>query len=290
MAISRYFERAMRRNENIELITTGPFTSTWIPWMGGMNLPAKYAIEPDIPLPFPPNVERVNYDLVRAQLPADWKPDIVLSIDAGINWVGKPFEGYVATIATDPHVLDYDHARKLGKLFNMQLFYSQKDDEYLPYAYDPSCHYPEPETEKEHDAVLIGLQYENRLQWAEELRKHGISVFSTNGPAFDEYRHIMNQSRIGLTWSSMQDLIARFFETPAMKLPMVANKVPDAHIYLKEGTEYLSFSNLGEATEAVKYLIANPELAQEIAERGYEAIKTHTYDNRIKQLLFSCGF
>lgn len=290
MSISRYFEKALRRNKHIDLLTTGPFTGPWIPWMGGMDLPMKYATSPDIPIPLPFNVERVNYDLIRANLPADWKPDIVLSIDAGINWVSKPFEGFVATVATDPHVLNYDHARKQGKLFNMQLCYSERGDEYLPYAYDPATHFPEPDTEKIYDGVLIGLQYDNRLAWVEELRKHGISVFSTNGPAFDEYRHIMNQSRIGMTWSSMNDTIARFFETPAMGLPMVANRTPDAHIFLREFEEYIPFSNLGEAVDAVIQLKNKPDLARDIAAKGHDAIKHQTYDARVEQILESCGF
>lgn len=290
MSISRYFERAMKRNDKIDLKTTGPFTGTWIPWNGGMNLPQKYAIVPDIPLPFPPNVERVDYDLVRANLPADWKPDIVLSIDAGINWVRKPSEGYVATVATDPHVLNYDEARKQGKLFNMQLAYSEKGDEYLPYAYDPTVHFQDKDAHKEFDSVLIGLQYENRMKLREALGKHGISCHMENGPAFDEYRNLMNKARVGLTWSSMNDLIARFFETPAMRLPMVANRVPDAHLYLKEFSEYIPFSSVDEGVEGVKYLLENPEYANEIATAGYEAIKHHTYDARIEHILSSCGF
>jgi hypothetical protein len=45
----------------------------------------KYAIPPTIPLPLPFNVGEVNYELVRAQLPENWLPDIVLTIDAGIH-------------------------------------------------------------------------------------------------------------------------------------------------------------------------------------------------------------
>jgi len=132
-----------------------------------MNLPEKFAIPPDVPLPFNPSVGMVSYDLVKARL-GDWKPDIVLSIDAGINWSSKPSDGLVTTIGTDPHVLNnlgYPHARKISdKFFSMQLFYSERDDIYLPYAYSKYDCYPDDTVEKDLDAVLIGNTYQQRLQ------------------------------------------------------------------------------------------------------------------------------
>jgi hypothetical protein len=301
--MAKYFERAMRRNPNIELKTCGPYTGTFIPWLGGLNLPQKYALPPDLPLPFPPNVGRVEYDFVRAQL-GDWKPDLVLAIDAGINWNLKPKDGVVATVATDPHVLDYTHQRNISdKFFNMQLCYSEKNDIYLPYAYDPTVHFPEETaslvhddegkshwvSSKDIDAILIGMPYENRVAWRDELRKHGVLLHLENGPIFDEYRALANRARIGCTWSSMNDLIARFFETPAFGLPMVANRVPDAHLFLEEGEDYLGFSTLQEAVEKVLWLRDNPERAEKIAESGYQSIQVHTYDSRINQILEECG-
>lgn len=292
LSMSRYFERAMKRNKNIDLITTGPFTGNWIPWMGGMTLPEKYAIPPDISLPFPPNVERVNYELVKANLPTGWVPDIVVSIDAGINWVRKPVDGFVATIGTDPHVIDYSHARSMGKMFNMQKFYMEPNDVYLPYAYDPKAHYSEnlEDSEKVHDAMLIGMPYTHvpRAQWMDELRKHGVSVCSENGPVFDEYRQIASRSRIGLNWSSSNDLNARFFEIPAYGLPMVSNVVPDANLFLEDGEDYLGFISLSEAIDRVMYLRNNPTVASRIALKGYNKIKPHTYDERVKQFVLEC--
>lgn len=291
LAMARYFEKALQNNPNIDLKTTGVFTGSWIPWMYGMNLPEKYAKSPTIPLPFQPNVGTVSYDFVKAQL-GDWKPDIVMCVDAGINWTHKPSDGIVVTIGTDPHVLDYDHARRISdKFFNMQLCYSEPKDIYLPYAYS-SCDHYKMDCEKDLDAALVGLQYTHvpRVEWINELRKHGVSVFTENGPVFDEYREIMNRARIGLNWSTMNDLNARFFETPAFGLPMVANRVPDAHLFLKEDEEYLAFSNLSEAVEKVLYLKNNPDKAAEIARAGWAKIMPHTYDARIEQVLKECGY
>lgn len=294
--LGKYFERAMRRNPNIELKTCGPFTGSWIPWMGGMSVSEKYANPPDIPLPFPPNVGRVSYDFVRAQL-GDWVPDLVLTSDAGINWTEKPNQGLVATIGTDPHVLDYSHARSVSdKFFCMQKCYMEPQDVYLPYAYDPETHYPvrveglEDGTWKDKDAVLIGMPYPKRIEWVNELKSKGVSVLFENSPIFDEYRVLANRARIGLNWSDQNDLNARFFETPAFGLAMVANRVPDAHLFLEEDVDYLGFNSMPEAIEQVMLLKNNPNTADAMARSAYQKIQPHTYGARIEQILEECGF
>lgn len=291
LAMKSYFERAFRRREDVELFTTGPFTGNWIPWKGGLHLPDKYAKPPDLPLPFNANVGRVSYDYVRALLPQEFKPDIVLTVDAGINWSSKPHEGLVATVATDPHVLSYAHQRTISdKFFNMQSFYSEPKDYYLPYAYDPETHYKLPEGEKDTDCVLIGMPYQDRYNWIERLRKHGVSVIFENAPVFDEYRELANRARIGLNWSSMKDLNARFFETPAFGLAPVMNRVPDAYLFLNEGVDYLGFDTIDEAVAQVLYLQKNPDEVERISHNAHHKIQGQTYDARVEALLKECGF
>lgn len=264
-----------------------------------MNLPIKYAIPPDIPLPLPSSAGRISYDYVRASLPQEWKPDIVLSVDAGINWTSKPHEGLVATIATDPHVLDYAHQRKISdKFFNMQLCYSEQEDIYLPYAYSLYDHYRTSvdlpvgvkPTHRNTDAILIGMPYAHREEWVSQLRDTGVSVIFENSPVFDEYRELANSALIGLNWSSLNDLNARFFETPAFGLAPVMNIVPDAHRFLTEGEDYLGFTSMGEAVEKVLYLKNNPAEIGRIRENGWKKIRPHTYDARINQVLRDCGY
>lgn len=289
-AIKNYFETALRKRADIDLKTVGPFTSRYIPWMGGMILPNKYAIAPTLPVPFPPNVGKINYEFVSAQLPKDWKPDLVITIDAGINWVYKPTSGYVVTVGTDPHVLNYEHARSISdKFFNMQRVYMEKSDIYLPYAYSPEFHYPDDTVSKDTDAVLIGMPYETRVQWVNKLRERGVSVIFENGPIFDEARQLYNRGRIGLNWSSMMDLNARAFELAAMKMGCVMNNVPDMNEF-----GFLShaqrFNTLGDAVEAVLIFKNNPEVCRNNAELIYQAVQGQTYDARVQQILQECGF
>lgn len=297
LTMSRYFEKALQHRDDVDLKTTGVYTGSWIPWLGGMELPNKYAKSPDIPLPFAPNVGEVNYEIVKAQL-GDWEPDIVMTIDAGIHWKYKPSDGLVVHVATDPHALDYDYQRTISdKFFNMQAVYSKAGDIYLPYAYSKYDFYPEQMTDetgieqpKDVDAVLIGMPYEQRVQWVDGLRKRGVSVIFENGPVFDEARALYNRGRIGLNWSSLDDLNCRFFELPAMKLCPIMNSVTDANKFLDGGIDYCRFSDLREAVEQVIWAKENPKSAQAMAERAYQKILPETYDKRVEQILSDCGF
>lgn len=290
LSISRYFEKAFRHRDDIDFKTAGVYTGSWIPWMGGMNLPEKYAIPPDVPLPFGGQIGEFNYELVKTMLNG-WTPDLIVQIDAGLHFKYKPVDGMVVTVGTDPHVLNdwYDTPRKYSdKFFNMQACYSKPGDIYLPYAYSQYDHFPDDST-KDVDAVMIGMPYEKRVNWINELRNRGVSVIFENGPVFDEARAMYNRGRIGLSWSSMEDLIARVYELPAMKLYPVVNNVPDMwkHEYLHH---HHIFNNMNEAIDAVVWAKEHPENAAWNAQECYTLIQGQHYDARVDQIMKECGF
>lgn len=291
LAMATYFKKALEHRDDVDLKVAGPYTSNWIPWMGGMQLPMKYAQIPDLPLPFSPNIGEINYELIKAQL-GDWVPDLIIQIDAGLHFKHKPTDGYVVTVATDPHVLDYDVPRAYSdKFYNMQLCYSKPGDIYLPYAYSRYDHYPEdvPDPHSMVDAVLIGMPYEERVQWVNKLREKGVNVIFENGPVFDEARALYNRGRIGLNWSSKQDLNARAFELPAMKLYSVMNVVPDLTRF--EFSQYVAqFTDMNGAIEAVLWAKEHPEEAHKIADEAYNAVKLENYDFRVDRILRESGF
>ncbi len=290
LAMGTYFRRALARRNDIDLRVVGPYSGAYIPWLGGMNLPVKYAIPPEYPLPFPPMGNTLNYDIVKAML-GDWKPDLVLTADAGIHWSEKPSDGVVAHIATDPHVLDYSLPRSYSdKFFNMQKCYSVEGDIWLPYAYDPTVFYRGTDSARDLDACLVGMPYPQRIQWVEALNRHGIKVAFENGPVFDEARALYNRSHIGLNWSSLNDLNARVFEVMGMGLPLVTNRVPDLPLLFKEGEHYMGFDSLAEALGCVQVLKERPELREKMGNAALEAVKPHTYDARIEQIFKECGF
>ena len=291
-AIKNYWENAIRRNPNLELVTTGPYTGAWTPWLGGITLDKKYAVPPTYVMPFKPNVGRVPYALVKSYM-TNWTPDLVMTINAGIDWIDKPTDGIVVSVGTDGHVLDYTHSRKISdKFFNMHPKYAQDGDVVLSYAFDPGTHYAVTDVEKDHDAVLIGMPYPERVAWVEKLRKFGVSVLFENGPIFDEYRKLNNRARIGLNWSSKGDLNARVFEIMAMRLCPVIDRCADLErLGFVEGQHYLGFMGFPEAIEKVMWAKEHPDEANAIALSAYNKVNkdNFTYDKLVLDVLKEVG-
>jgi hypothetical protein len=286
-AISSYFLKALRNRPDVELKTCGQYTGTWIPWRAGMDLQAKYDNRPDIVLGGKEMLNKqIPYSMVASKL-GDWKPDMVLNIDAGTHWVSKPnVDCPVVTIATDPHVLVYDVPRGYSDyFFNMQKYYSKPNDIYMPYCYSTYDHYREPDLPIEYDAALIGLQYPNRVDLVNKLRNDGLNVFFNNGQVFDEARDTYSRARVGISWSSMNDLIARVFEFMAFGVVPVINRVPDLPLHFEENVHYLGFDTVSEGVETVKFALENPEISDTIIDNAKKAVAPHSYDARIQQML-----
>lgn len=289
MAILRYFENALKRREDIELVTVGPYTGNWIPWNGGMSVLPKYAKSPTIALPKDLiGVRKISPDILK-MYPQIADVDVWIEVDAGFYLDPKP-PGLVIHIATDPHVLDYTRQRELADyFFCMQTPYMKPNDYYLPYAYDPGSHYPM-DVKKEFDACLIGLHYPNRDRWVRILKESGLNVKYDIGPMFDEYRELHNKSKIGLNWSSLDDLVARIWEIAAMGLPMVTNRVTDLPTFFEEGVDYLGFDTMDEAVRSVMEIYKNPEIGKHLGENALNKVKDiHTYDARIDEVFEIAG-
>lgn len=290
VAILRYFEAALEHHPDVELITIGPYTGTWIPWGSGMDLPEKYAKSPTIPL----NRQSIMSGRVPAGMLSEHELlndiDLWIQCDAGFYFSTRPPAKHVVHIATDPHVLNYDFQRGISDVFfNMQKVYSKANDIYLPYAASRYHHYPV-DVPKKYDVCLVGLQYPNRTNLVNLLRANGISVKYELGLGPDEYRDAYSKSRIAVSWSSLDDLIARVFEAGAFKLPLVTNRVSDLRLHFEEGYDFLGFNTAEEAVRRVKALLDSP-LLMETAARNLEqkVITQHTYDNRINQILNEVG-
>jgi hypothetical protein len=287
--IASYFRRAMERREDLDIFVVGASTGQSIPWAGGLQIPMKYENKVDLPLPS--NMNNPTWENVEQLLP--WKPDLSLTIDAGWFYSTKP-SCLSAHVATDPHVLQYDRQRTLCDLFyNMQYSYLKDNDRLLPYAFDPSCHYPSPNyinenKEREYDCCMVGLHYQHRDEWVARLIAEGITVNYRIGDIYDEYREENNKAKIGLIWSSRQDVIARVFEVMAMRMIPVMNRLPGLdYLGFEDGRHYLGFSTIEEAVAQTKWAKDNPDFANQIANNAYQFVHEHnmTYDQRINQIL-----
>ena len=289
MAMLRYFERALRRRADVELVTVGPYTGSWIPWNGGMTVLPKYDKPPNRPLP---------QDFIRAgkidpQALISFNGledvDLWLEVDAGFYLDPRPKTGIVAHVATDPHVLNYDRQRQLADyFFCMQTPYMKDGDYYLPYAYDPTVHYPL-ELPIEYDVCMIGLHYQSRNDLVNRLVSKNLRVFYSIGQIFDEYRETYNKSLVGINWSSKLDMNARVWELAAMGVLAVQNTVPDMRTFFVPGEHYLEFTDVESAEKQVLKALVDKEMAQEMVDRAYSKVQLHTWDARIQQILERVG-
>ena len=301
IAIASYYRNALEARGDIDLKVVGVFTGTWIPWKGGMNLPQKYAKTPDVPLPHHFSSPIADYEYVKHQLQG-WKPDLIITVDAGSRWTGKPSEGYVAHVGTDGHCLDYDKPRlDSDKFFNMHERYAKSGDVILPYAYDHTVHYRGTPIEKEYDVVMVGVEYQHRIELVARLRAEGIRTYFSNGEVFEEYREVHQRAHIGVNWSSLDDLNARAFELPMMGNIPVMNRVTDMSLPRHHYFDYAYLfgcdneaSNKTQfvqgAIDKVKYVMANLEQCKTQLEDMRELIKGETYSARVQTILDECGF
>lgn len=298
--MANYFIRALERRQDIELFKFGSFHGQDIPWSGNMKISMKYPNQVDLPLPR--QITSPSWEMIKGQLP--WKPDLVLTVDAGFHLSSKPNVPY-ANVGTDPHVLSgwYEKVRQMTDyFFNMQSSYMQEGDILLPYAFDPSCHYPDKKViasttdpkgyTEEYDCSIIGLHYPHRDEWVIRLQELGIKVNYRIGDIYDEYREENNKAWIGLNWSSLNDVTARVFEIMAMRLVPVLNRLPglDA-LGFEEGRHYLGFSTMDEAVEKVVWAKNNRDFAEQIALNAYQYVHSQnmTWDNRVAQILKTMG-
>ena len=292
LSMMKYFIAALQRREDVELFTTGPFTGTYIPWNGGMQLPAKYAKQPDLPLPKDWISFKPSAAAIASRLP--WTPDLWLQVDAGWHFGDKPKAGIVVHIGTDPHVLlkFYQPAKAYSDIcFGMQGPYMEAKDVYLPYAADPVWHAPIEGLPQEYDACLIGLHYPQRDRLVEYLRKMGLKVYYDLGPIFREYQQLNCQAKVVLSWSSLEDTPARVYEALCLARPLVCNYTPDLTGQFVEGEHYLGFRDEREAGMQVQKLLNDENMREEMRWSAHRKVMAqHLWDLRIDTIMEKCGF
>jgi hypothetical protein len=286
VAMSRYIHAALARRPDVELWTAGPYTARWIPWNGGMYLPAAYVFKPDHPFPLnqPPEV---NYDVLARACP--WEPDVWIEANAGLIARGRPKQPYIV-IGTDPHVLEaaYATGRRVADAFYcMQKPYMKPGDKWMPYGYDPFIHSQTsvPVRDRRYDVSLVGLAYEKRVNAMTALRSLGCNTFMENGPAYEDAKAIYHQSKIGLNWSSLEDTTARVFEVMAFGIAPLLNRVPDLMEMFTEGRDFEGFGDESELVTKAMALLKDPDRCQALGEQARKAVEPHSWDARVLAML-----
>jgi glycosyltransferase involved in cell wall biosynthesis len=198
------------------------------------------------------------------------------------------------SIATDPHMPSetYTHAALCSAFFYcMQTSYMHLFGDrarYIPYGYDPKVHFFEP-SEKIYDVVCIGFQFAARAEFGRSLEKLGLRVRFENGPVFDEYRKILNQSWICFNLSAADDLNMRVFESLACGTLLISNVTTDMGRFFVNGVHYAAYTDLDDARRKILYYLEKKDLLREIAAAGHEKVKTHTYAANLLRMFTEIG-
>lgn len=188
---------------------------------------------------------------------------------------------------------------------------------YLPTACDPGVHFPMTLSEEERkrwgSAVsFLGAGYHNRQQAFASLANMDFKIWGTEWPqckpfdrlvqeqgrrlAPEEYVKIFNASDINLNLHSSTerdgvDPFGDFVNPRTFELAAAgAFQLVDERSLLPEvfniGEEMVTFSSIPQLKEQIEYYLAHPAKRREVAEKSRtRALKEHTYDHRIEQML-----
>lgn len=112
--------------------------------------------------------------------------------------------------------------------YTMQSNYGWEGAGWLPYAFDPEYHRPDPAQAPEVDICMVGAPYPARDQLAQLFRELGLSVLGPGfGPIGASYAKELRRGRVVVVWPLADDLPCRVFEGLACGRPVVTRGVPD---------------------------------------------------------------
>lgn len=190
---------------------------------------------------------------------------------------------------------------------------------YLPYAYDPSVHYPVVISGEEKlmygsDLVFVGANRAKRSKELKMIVSHNLSIaiwgtgwhklpITSSIKSHCKYRpvyaeemsKVFQSSKISLGFLNAEnrDLhTARTFEIPACRGFFLAERTSEQLEFFREGIEAEYFSSIEELIEKAKFYINNESLRQRIVEKGFIRVQqlNATYFHRASIVLKVLGF
>ena len=172
---------------------------------------------------------------------------------------------------------------------------------YLPEGANPEIHKPY-NTEKTIDVSFVGQCYGNRSEIINRLESHDIHVEAygygwPNGPlTTDDMVHMYSKSRINLGFggviglSGTYCLKGRDFEIPMSGGLYITEYHPELEKFYKLGFEIITYKDFDELVERIRFLLANPEKADEIRRKGFErAHREHSWEMRFEKIFQLLG-
>jgi hypothetical protein len=172
---------------------------------------------------------------------------------------------------------------------------------YLPEGANPEIHRPY-DTEKTIDVSFVGQCYGNRPEIIRRLESHGINVEARgfgwpNGPlATEDMVRMYSRSRINLGFggvigfSKAYCLKGRDFEIPMSGGLYLTEYHPELERFYNPGSEIVTYKDFDDMVEKIRFLLSNPEKADEIRRKGWErARREHSWEMRFQKIFHLLG-
>ena len=113
----------------------------------------------------------------------------------------------------------------------------------------------------------------------------GLKTFAATGLLWEDYNAVYNRAKIALVKSVHGDVAQRVFENMAQGCCVLADRAPDAErLGFWPGVEYAAYADSADAVTGARCLIESGQW-KDIAERGAQAVKPHTWMARAQTLL-----
>ena len=287
-----YFERALRKVATITTIGPRLPEHLLIDWhLQNMKLPVR---DQDIPTDFTPDMTTIWENISAYR-----RPDLYLWIESvggyypqNLNAVRCPTACYLI----DSHLNLEKHliwAQQFDHVFIAQREYLPKfgainpNSHWLPLACDPEIHFAK-NPDKQFDISFVGSLYNNprRVRLLETLKEH----FDTRYERcfWDDMARVIGQSRITFNNAVKNDLNMRVFEALSIGTLLVTDlpKNSGQDVLFKNGEDLAVYRGDNELLDVVRFYLNNPELREDIAQRGRSLMhNAHTYAHRAADLL-----
>jgi len=314
---SAYYARALRRSHDV--LTCGPkidprmmppgkawedqhaFKPAGAGEVDEMALLVRLARDNDIPLPW----GEVEAAQVAARLPAGWRPDLVVWIDAGPEFLlldPGHFAGPTACLVGDTHTGQrqwrIDYARQFEQVFLMfarQHVPAFKEGGcarvgWLPAACEPEVHrrFSVP---KAYDIVFVDQtrpqRHGDRVRLLARLQQAGFDL-RVDSQILEEMALLFSRGRIVFNRSLDGDLNMRVFEALATGSLLLTDRLsPEAGLEeLFIDREHLVLYGEDDLEALAAYYLEHEAERERIAEQGHrEVLARHTYGHRADQFL-----
>jgi spore maturation protein CgeB len=217
--------------------------------------------------------------------------------------------------STNRHVTDSLSFYDLYLIWSRHLLPKLKEEgcrrvEYLPFAYDPGTHFcGNPDAVSPDRVSFVGSWDKDRESILTALRDFNLQIYGESWQRVStasglrgkitphnlygsELAKVVAGSAVSLNILRPQNAGShnmRTFEIPAMGGLMLTTRSEEQHEWFPEDVACLMYGTHEELRDKVRFVLAQPKVAQDIRRQGIKRVEHHTYRARAEAILSMVG-